>query len=155
MVVRSVGGQPVNLAARLDVGPAKDGSVDALITPSSTSYVEKTARELRSTELIMAIENCARMISWLKIHEPRYCSPPRVPTLKTMSSSLPGVVEMAGVAVVVAQNVGARVATSPQEWRSIDFLLCFVLLEPSLNVALCLSYSVITSLTSHSPDTVE
>lgn len=39
LIVRSVGGQPVNLAARLDVGPAKDGSVDALITPSSTSYV--------------------------------------------------------------------------------------------------------------------
>ena len=45
LVVRSVGGQPVNLAARLDVGPAKDGTVDALITSSSTSYVTKTAHK--------------------------------------------------------------------------------------------------------------
>jgi RNA recognition motif-containing protein len=45
LVVKSVGGQPVNLAARLDLGPAKDGSVDALLTPSSTS-------KLRSDDII-------------------------------------------------------------------------------------------------------
>lgn len=39
LVVRSVGGQPVNLAARLDNVPLKDGSVDALISPSSSSCV--------------------------------------------------------------------------------------------------------------------
>lgn len=40
LVVRSVGGQPVNLAARLDPGPLKDGSVDALIMTPSTSCVK-------------------------------------------------------------------------------------------------------------------
>jgi len=45
LVVKSVGGQAVNLAARLDTGPLKDGSVDALITPSSTS-------KLRSDDII-------------------------------------------------------------------------------------------------------
>jgi len=54
LVVRSVGGQPVNLAARLDVGPAKDGSVDALITPSSTS-------KLRSDD-IMAQDSRAQVL---------------------------------------------------------------------------------------------
>ena len=62
LVVKSVGGQPVNLAARLDLGPAQDGSVDALLTPSSTSYVAKVShkfcranwdsRKLRSDDII-------------------------------------------------------------------------------------------------------
>lgn len=47
LVVKSVGGLPVNLAARLDVGPSKDGSVDALIIPSSSSCVPQTFREFR------------------------------------------------------------------------------------------------------------
>lgn len=37
LIVKSVGGQPVNLAARLDTGPSTDGSVDALLIPTSTS----------------------------------------------------------------------------------------------------------------------
>lgn len=45
LVVKSVGGQAVNLAARLDSGLLKDGSVDALITPPSTS-------KLRSDDII-------------------------------------------------------------------------------------------------------
>jgi len=45
LIVKSVGGQPVNLAARLDTGPSKDGSVDALLTPSSGS-------KLRSDDII-------------------------------------------------------------------------------------------------------
>ena len=70
LIVRSVGGQPVNLAARLDVGPAKDGSVDALITPSSTSYVIKDCsriplnldrRKLRSDD-IMAQDSRAQVL---------------------------------------------------------------------------------------------
>jgi len=47
LVVKSVGGLPVNLAARLDVGPTKEGSVDALIIPSSTSCVSRTVRQFR------------------------------------------------------------------------------------------------------------
>jgi hypothetical protein len=62
LIVRSVGGQPVNLAARLDVGPAKDGSVDALITSPSTSFVVQKMLT-NSVELIGVVENCARMIS--------------------------------------------------------------------------------------------
>ena len=46
LIVRSVGGQAVNLAARLDTGSLKDGSVDALITPSSTSCVTKPLYEI-------------------------------------------------------------------------------------------------------------
>ena len=60
LVVRSVGGQPVNLAARLDVGPAKDGSVDALITSPSTSYVPRMV-VADSVELIWIAENYVRM----------------------------------------------------------------------------------------------
>lgn len=62
LIVRSVGGQPVNLAARLDVGPAKDGSVDALITSPSTSYALKTMLT-NFVELTGAVEKCVRMIS--------------------------------------------------------------------------------------------
>ncbi|KAF9782389.1 hypothetical protein BJ322DRAFT_1010376 [Thelephora terrestris] len=45
LIVKSVGGQAVNLAARLDTGLSKDGSVDALITPPSTS-------KMRSDDII-------------------------------------------------------------------------------------------------------
>jgi hypothetical protein len=45
LIVKSVGGQAVNLAARLDTGLSKDGSVDALITPPSTSYVTNVTHE--------------------------------------------------------------------------------------------------------------
>ena len=121
LIVRSVGGQPVNLAARLDVGPAKDGSVDALITSPSTSYVLQTVLT-NSVELIGVIEKCVRMTSWLKIRELRCWSPHRVPIPRTMFSNPPGVVEMAGVAVAVAQNVEARVAISPLGWMLIDLL---------------------------------
>ena len=75
-----------------------------------------------SAELTGVVENYARMISWLRIHEPRYCSPHQVPTLRIISSKPLGVVEMAGVGAAVAQNAGARVATSPPGWKLIDFL---------------------------------
>jgi hypothetical protein len=61
LIVKSVGGQAVNLAARLDTGPLKDGSVDALITPSSSSWVTSAqgfhwsdcgCRKLRSDDII-------------------------------------------------------------------------------------------------------
>jgi len=73
-----------------------------------------------SVELTGDVENYARMISSLRIHEPRYCSPHQVPTLRIISSNLLGVVEMAGVAAAAAQNAGPRVVTSPPGWKLID-----------------------------------
>lgn len=158
LIVRSVGGQPVNLAARLDVGPAKDGSVDALITSSSTSFVLRKML-VNSVELIGAVGNCVRMTLWLKIREPRCWFPHQVPTQRTMFSNRPGVVEMAGVVVAVAQNVGARVArvaVSPPEWTLIDsclpLLLCFAPLLTSLLTQCCTMLivpSVISSFTQY------
>ena len=122
LVVKSVGGQPVNLAARLDLGPAKDGSVDALLTPSSTSYVAQVSHEFCWAE-IGILENCVRMTSLPKIREPKSCSPHRVLILRTMFSSNPqGVVEMAEVVVVVAQNVEDRAVVSPPEWILISLI---------------------------------
>jgi hypothetical protein len=40
LTVKSVGNQPVNLAARLDGTLAAEGSVDALLTPAGSSYVQ-------------------------------------------------------------------------------------------------------------------
>lgn len=76
LIVKSVGGQAVNLAARLDTGPLKDGSVDALITPSSTSCVTNHLRDFIS--LIGVAENFVRMISLLKIRGLRCWLPHRV-----------------------------------------------------------------------------
>ena len=60
LVVRNVEAQSVNLAARLDVGPAKVGSVDALVTSPSTSYVPRMV-VADSVELIWIAENCVWM----------------------------------------------------------------------------------------------
>lgn len=150
LIVRSVGGQPVNLAARLDVGPAKDGSVDALITSSSTSFVLPKML-VNSVELIGGVGNCVRMTSWLKIREPRCWFPHQVPTQRTMFSNRPGAVETAGVVVAVAQNVGPRVAVSPPEWTLIDsclrLLLCFAPLLTSL-LTQCCTMLIVSSVIS-------
>ena len=60
LIVKSVGGQAVNLAARLDTGTLKDGSVDALITPSSSSCVANTQGYIG---LIGDVGNFVRMTS--------------------------------------------------------------------------------------------
>ena len=152
LIVRSVGGQPVNLAARLDVGPAKDGSVDALITSSSTSFV---LREMlvNPVELIGAVGNCVRMTLWLKIHEPRCWFPHQVPTQRIMFSNQPEAVEMAGVVVAVAQNVGARVArvvVSPLGWTLIDSCLPLLLFFAPLTSLLtqCCTMLIVPSVIS-------
>ena len=68
LIVKSVGGQAVNLAARLDTGSLKDGSVDALITSPSTSCA--TNYSSRFHWLIGNVENFVRTTSWLKIRGP-------------------------------------------------------------------------------------
>ena len=141
LIVKSVGGQAVNLAARLDSGSLKDGSVDALITPSSTSCVTSVSHD--SIILIWVVANFARMISWLKIRGPRCCSPPPVQTLGNMFNNSLGAVEMAEAVVVVVQNAAGRagrVVASPQGWMLIDlfpfsYLPSFVLLTSPHSVS--------------------
>lgn len=143
LIVRSVGGQAVNLAARLDPGSLKDGSVDALITPSSTSWVTDTAHD--SIDLIEVVENFARMISLLKILEPKCYLSHRAWTLGTIFSPLE-VVEMAEAVVAVAQNAGLRVEASPPEWMSTDLLSSFSRLPSFFFSLLCSSMLIVSSV---------
>lgn len=69
LTVKSVGNQPVNLAARLDGTLPGDGSVDALLTPSGSSYV--TLLLLKPSDEILnalILENYVPTILSLKIH---------------------------------------------------------------------------------------
>jgi hypothetical protein len=68
ITVKSVGNQPVNLAARLDGILPGDGSVDALLPSTGTSYV--TVASTGTVANLFPAENCARTISLPKIREP-------------------------------------------------------------------------------------